>query len=74
MSCEDRNYHFSLMPTQLKQVISSFLTWSAYEKLAMSMTWQISPGAVLLQLPYTTQSELEFSWIFWLLFFQGWCA
>jgi hypothetical protein len=27
-----------LMPTQLKQVISSFLTWSAYEKLAMSMT------------------------------------
>jgi hypothetical protein len=28
------------MPTQLKQVIGSFLTWSAYEKLAMSMTWQ----------------------------------
>jgi hypothetical protein len=52
------------MPTQLKQVISSFLTWSAYEKLAMSMTWQISPGAVLLQLPYTTQSALECSWVF----------
>jgi hypothetical protein len=30
------------MPTQLKQAISSFLTWPAYEKLAMSMTWQIS--------------------------------
>jgi hypothetical protein len=54
------------MPTQLKQVISSFLTWSAYEKLAMSMTWQISPGAVLLQLPYTTQSALECSWGFFL--------
>jgi hypothetical protein len=53
------------MPTQLKQVISSFLTWSAYEKLAMSMTWQISPGAVLLlQLPYTTQSALECYWVF----------
>jgi hypothetical protein len=48
------------MPTHLKQVISPFLTWPAYEKLAMSMTWQISPGAVLLQLPYTTQSALEF--------------
>jgi hypothetical protein len=47
------------MPTQLKQVISSFLTWSSHEKLAMSMTWQISPGAVLLQLPYTTQAALE---------------
>jgi hypothetical protein len=34
------------MPTQLKQVISSFLTWSSYKKLAMSMTWQISPGAL----------------------------
>jgi len=34
------------MPTLLKQVISSFLTWSAYKKLAMSMTWQISPGAL----------------------------
>jgi hypothetical protein len=52
------------MLTQLKQVISSFLTWSAYEKLAMSMTWQMSPGAVLLQLPYTTQSALECSWFF----------
>jgi hypothetical protein len=50
------------MPAQLKQVICSFLTWSAYEKLAMSVTWQISPGSVLLQLPYTTQSALEFSW------------
>jgi hypothetical protein len=58
------------MPTQLKEVIKSFLTWSAYEKLAMSMTWQISPGAVLLQLPYTTQSALECSWVLWLLFFQ----
>jgi hypothetical protein len=58
------------MPTQLKQVISSFLTWSAYEKLAMSMTWQISPGTVLLQLPYTTQSALECSWVF---FFSGCC-
>jgi hypothetical protein len=68
MSCEDCNYHFYLMPTQLKQVINSFLTWSAYEKLAMFMTWQISPGTVLLQLPYTTESALESSWVFWLLF------
>jgi hypothetical protein len=51
------------MPTQLKQVINSFLTWSAYEKLAMSMTWQISPSAVFLQLSYTTQSALECSWV-----------
>jgi hypothetical protein len=35
------------MPTQLKQVSSSFLTLSANEKLAMSMTWQISPGYTL---------------------------
>jgi hypothetical protein len=61
MSCEDRNYRFYLTPTQLKQVISSFLTWPAHEKLAMSMTWQISPGTVLLQLPYTSQSALECS-------------
>jgi hypothetical protein len=54
------------MPTQLKQVISSFLTWSAYEKLAMSMTWQTSPGALLLQLPFTTQSALECSWVIFL--------
>jgi len=26
------------MPTQIKQVIGSFLAWSAYKKLAMSMT------------------------------------
>jgi hypothetical protein len=61
------------MPTQLKQVISSFLTWSAYEKLAMSVTWHISPGTVLLQFPYSTQSALESSWFFLggLLFSQG---
>jgi hypothetical protein len=44
MSFEDRNCHFYFMPTLLKQVINSFLTWSAYKKLAVSMTWHISPG------------------------------
>jgi hypothetical protein len=32
------------MPVQFKQVISSFLTWSACEKLAVSATWCILPG------------------------------
>jgi hypothetical protein len=44
MSCEDHSYHFKLMPTKLSQVISSFLTQSTYKKLAMSVTWQFSPG------------------------------
>jgi len=35
------------MPTQLKQDISSFLTWSAYKKLAMSMTWRNHKHLVL---------------------------
>jgi hypothetical protein len=29
------------MPTQLEQATSSLLTWSAYKKLAMSVSWQI---------------------------------
>jgi hypothetical protein len=31
------------MPAQSEQVISSFLTRFAYEKLAVSATWRISP-------------------------------
>jgi hypothetical protein len=38
----------------LEQVINSFLTWSVYKKLTMSMTWQISPGTMIL--PYSTHS------------------
>jgi ABC-type histidine transport system ATPase subunit len=48
ISREDGNCQSQEMPTQLKQVVSSFLTWFAYEKLTISMTWQISPGKVLL--------------------------
>jgi hypothetical protein len=36
------------MPTELKQVVGSFLTWFFYEKLTMSMTWQICPGSMVL--------------------------
>jgi hypothetical protein len=32
------------MHTQIELAISSLLTWSAYKKLAMSVSWQISPG------------------------------
>jgi hypothetical protein len=32
------------MPTQSEQVISSFLTRFAYEKLAVSTTWSVPPG------------------------------
>jgi hypothetical protein len=42
MSREDGNCQSQGMPTQIKQVVSSFLTWFAYEKLTMSMTWQIT--------------------------------
>jgi hypothetical protein len=44
MSPEDGKSQSQEMPTQHKQVVGSFLTWFAYEKLTMSMTWQISPG------------------------------
>jgi hypothetical protein len=37
MSSEERYCHFLLMPTQSEQVISSFLTRFAYEKLASLM-------------------------------------
>jgi hypothetical protein len=32
------------MPAQSEQVISSFLTQFAYEKLAVSTTWSVPPG------------------------------
>jgi hypothetical protein len=48
MSHEDGNCQSQEMPTQLKQVVGSFLTWFAYEKLTMSMIWQISPGSMVL--------------------------
>jgi hypothetical protein len=38
------------MPNQFEQVIGSFLTWFAYKELAMSATWQISPGTLMLVL------------------------
>jgi hypothetical protein len=38
------------MPAQSKQVIISFLTRFAYEKLAVSATWRISPGFKVLML------------------------
>jgi hypothetical protein len=38
------------MPVQFKQVISSFLTQSAYKKLAVSATWRILPGSEVLML------------------------
>jgi hypothetical protein len=46
MSREDGNCQSQEMPTQLKQVVGSFLTWFVYEKL--TMTWRISPGSVVL--------------------------
>jgi hypothetical protein len=39
MSCEDRNYHFTLMPAKLKQVVSSLLARSLYKQLAVSVAW-----------------------------------
>jgi hypothetical protein len=36
------------MPVQFKQVISPFLTQSAYKKLAVSAAWHVLPGASLL--------------------------
>jgi hypothetical protein len=48
MSPEDGNCQSQEMPTQLKQVVGSFLSWFAYGKLTMSMTWQISPGSIVL--------------------------
>jgi hypothetical protein len=44
MSHEDGNCQSREMPTQLEQVISSLLTWFAFEELTMSVTWQNSPG------------------------------
>jgi hypothetical protein len=44
MSGEESYCQFWLMPVQFKQVISSFLTQSAYKKLAVSATWHIPPG------------------------------
>jgi hypothetical protein len=38
------------MPAQFEQVVGSFLTWFADEQLTMSVTWQISPGTVMLVL------------------------
>jgi hypothetical protein len=38
------------MPTQSEQVISSFLTRFAYEKLSVSATWRIPPGFKVLML------------------------
>jgi hypothetical protein len=48
MSREDGNSQSQEMPAQLMQVVGSFLTWFAYEKRTMSMTWQISPGSMVL--------------------------
>jgi hypothetical protein len=36
MSHEDGNCQSQEMPTQLEQVVGSFLTWFAYEELTMS--------------------------------------
>jgi hypothetical protein len=38
------------MPVQFKQVISSFLTQSAYKKIAVSAAWHIFPGFEVLML------------------------
>jgi hypothetical protein len=50
MSGEERYCQFYLIPVQFKQVISSFLTQSAYKKLAVSATWHILPGSEVLML------------------------
>jgi hypothetical protein len=38
------------MPVQFKQVISSFLTQSAYKELTVSAAWHILPGFEVLML------------------------
>jgi hypothetical protein len=48
MSREDGNSQSQEMSTEFKQVGGSFLTWFVYEKLTRSMTWQISPGSMVL--------------------------
>jgi hypothetical protein len=48
VSREDCNCESQKMPTQFEQVIGSFLTWFAYKVLTMSVTWQISPGSLML--------------------------
>jgi hypothetical protein len=50
MSRKDDNCQSQEMPAQFEQVIGAFLTWFAYEKLTMSLTWQISPGTMMLVL------------------------
>jgi hypothetical protein len=40
MSREDGNCHFQEVPAQFEQVICPFLTWFAYKKLVMSLSWQ----------------------------------
>jgi thiosulfate reductase cytochrome b subunit len=46
------------MPVYFKQVISSFLTRSAYEKLAVSAVWHVFPGFVVLML-----SRAQVAWV-----------
>jgi hypothetical protein len=45
------------MPVQFKQVISSFLTQSAYKKLAVSAAWHILPGFEVLMLNGTDMEK-----------------
>jgi hypothetical protein len=49
VSREDGNCESQKMPTQFEQVIG-YLTWFAYKELTISMTWQISPGTLMLVL------------------------
>jgi hypothetical protein len=50
MSRKGGNCQSQEMPAQFEQVIGSFLTWFADEQLTMSVTWQISPGTMMLVL------------------------
>jgi hypothetical protein len=50
MSHKDGNCQSQEMPAQFEQVVGSFLTWFADEQLTISVTWQISPGTMVLVL------------------------
>jgi hypothetical protein len=58
MSREDGNCQSQDVPAQLEQVVGSFLTWFAYEKLTMSLSWHIFTGAVVLILNPCVCSKL----------------
>jgi hypothetical protein len=50
MSRKDGNCQSQEMPAQFEQVVGSLLVWFADEQLTMSVTWQISPGTIMLVL------------------------